>query len=81
MNPTLNISKLQSTVSRLESQLKQEKVENKTYQQHIKNLQGDLLSMDSERDKGKNTNKILDEKENTIYLWKKKLKILATQFI
>ena len=66
MKATLKVSKLQSTVSSLESQLKQEKVENKTYKKHIKKLQGDLLSMDSERDKGKNTNKILDETENTI---------------
>ena len=38
MKDAFKASKLQSTVSRLENQLKQEKVENKTYQQHIKKL-------------------------------------------
>ena len=81
MKATLKVSKLQSTVSRLENQLKQERVENKTYQQQIKKLQGDILAMDSKEDKGKTTKKILSEKEITIQLLKKKLKILATQQI
>ena len=38
MKDAFKASKLQSTVSRFENQLKQEKVENKTYQQHIKKL-------------------------------------------
>ena len=37
--------------------------------------------MDSEPDRGQETNKILAEKENTIQLLKKKLKIPPTQFI
>ena len=45
MKDTLKVSKLQSTVSRVESQLKQEKVENKIYQQQTKKIQGGLLAM------------------------------------
>ena len=46
----------------LENQLKLEKVVNKTYQQQIKKLQGDLLAMDSELDRGNTTKKILAKK-------------------
>ena len=38
LKATLKISKLQSKVSRLENKLKQEKIENNKYQQHIKKL-------------------------------------------
>ena len=51
------------------------------HQQQIKKLQGDLLDIDNEANKGEVTQKILEEKENTILLLKKKLKILATQLI
>ena len=52
--------------SKIEGQLKQEKVEKKMHQQQIKKLQGDLLDMDSEVDKGHATKNILVEKESTI---------------
>ena len=74
LKATSNISKLQYTVSRLENQLKQEKIENKTYQRQIKKLQGGLLTMDSEPERGQDTKNILGEKENTIQLLNKKLK-------
>ena len=74
LKATSNISKLQYTVSRLENQLKQEKIENKTYQRQIKKLQGGLLTMDSELDRGQATKNILGDKENTFQLLKKKLK-------
>ena len=77
----MKVSKLQSTMSRIEVQLKQEKVENKIHQQQIKKLQGDLLPMDNEQYRGRDTMKILVEKENIIQLLKKKLKIPATQLI
>ena len=64
---------------RLENQLKHEKIENKTYQQWIKKIQGDLLDMDSELDRGQATKKFFARKEHTIQLLKKKLKIPATQ--
>ena len=68
-------------MARIENQLKQEKVENKVHQQQIKKLKGDLLAMDSEVYKGQETKNILAEKESTIQLLKKKLKIPSTQLI
>ena len=38
LKATLKVSKLQATVGRLENQLNQEKIENKTYEQQIKKL-------------------------------------------
>ena len=78
LKATLNFSRLQPTISRLENQLKKDKIENKTYHQQIKKLQGDLLAMDSDLDRGKATKNILVDKENIIQLLKKKLKIPAT---
>ena len=75
MKATLKVSKLQSTMSKIENQQRQEKVENKVHQEQLKKLQGDLLTMDSEVDKGEVTQKILAEKESIIQLLKKKLKI------
>ena len=62
MKDTLKLPKFQSTISRLKNQLKQEKNENKTYKKWIRMLQGDLLVMDSEPDRGKATKKILAKK-------------------
>ena len=56
-------------------------MENKVHQQQIKKLHGYLLTIDNEADKGEVTKKIHDEKENTIQLLKKKLKIPTTQLI
>ena len=58
--------------------MRQERVENKGHQQQIKKLQGDLLVVDNEADKGETIHKLLNEKENTIQLLKTKLKIPAT---
>ena len=52
MKATLKVSKLQTTISKIKIQLKQEKVENKIHQQQIKKLQGGLLVIDNEVDKG-----------------------------
>ena len=79
MKYTLRVSKLKFIVFKIEIQLKQEKVENKIHQQQIKRIKGDLLTMDSEINRGKASNKILVEKENTIQLLRNKLKIPATQ--
>ena len=54
--------------------MKQEKMENNTYQHQIKKLQGDLLAMDSDPGREQATKKILAEKESTIQLLKKKMK-------
>ena len=81
LKATLKVSWLQSTKSKVENWLRQERVENKSHQQQIKKLQGDLLTADNEADKGAWNHKLLNEKENTIHLLKKKLKIPATQLI
>ena len=65
----------------MENQLRKESFENKAHQHHIKKLEGDLLIVDSEEDKGTSTQNLLNEKENTIKLLKKKLKISSTQLI
>ena len=46
---------MQSTKTNIENQLRQEMVENKAHQQQIKKLQGDLLTADSEPNKGEAT--------------------------
>ena len=81
LKATLKVSKLQSTKRKAENQLRQERVENKAHRQQIKNIQGDLLTAYNEVDKGAATLKFLIEKENTIKLLKKKLKIPATELI
>ena len=62
MKATLKVSKLKSVVSKIENQWRHKKVENKVHQQQIKNIQGDLLTMDSEVDRQKVTHKIRDER-------------------
>ena len=81
LKSTLKLSKLEITKRKIENQLRQEKVENKAHHTHIKNLQTDILAVGGQADKGACMKKILDEKEDTIQLLKKKLKIPATQFI
>ena len=62
MKSNLKVSKLQSTLSKIENQLRQEKVEKKVHQQQIKKIQGDLLTIDSKENKGEVTQNILAEK-------------------
>ena len=81
LKATLKVSRLQSANSKVDNQLSQERVENKAPQQQIKNIQGELLTIDNEADKGEATQKLLNEKESTIQLLKNKLKILATHLI
>ena len=59
LKATLKVSRLQSTKTKIENQLRQERVENKAHQQQIKKLQGDLLTADSETNKGEATQKLL----------------------
>ena len=56
-------------------------MENKAHQAHIKKLQTYLLAAGGQVDKGVGKKTMLEEKENSIQLPKKKLKILATQLI
>ena len=71
----MKINKLQALVDKLEVQLKHKKVENKEHSIHIKNLQVDVISSGSEPGNAHATGKLLEEKDNTIQVLKKKLKI------
>ena len=79
MKETFKVSRLQSTKIKIENHLGWKKVENKAHQQQIKKLQADLLVIDSQADKGVATQKLLNEKENTIQMLKKKVKISSTE--
>ena len=74
LKATLRLSKLQTSKSRIENQLRQEKVENKSHQAQIKKLQTDVLPAEIQEDKGAGIHKLLNEKQNAIQLLKKKLK-------
>ena len=60
------VSRMQSRKSKIENQIKKEKLENKAHQQHIKKLQTYLLAANNQADKGAAKHKLLNEKENTI---------------
>ena len=81
LKATLKLSKLQTIKSRIENQLRQEKVENKSHQAQINKLQTDLLAAKIQANKGAGIQKLLNEKENGIYLLEKKFKIPPTQWI
>ena len=57
-NPTILPSDFWSKCS----SVTQERVENKAHRHQIKKLQGDLLTVDNEVDKGESTHKMLNEK-------------------
>ena len=71
----MKINKLQDLVDKLEVQLKHEKVENKANLIQIKKLQADVVSSGSEPGNAQATRKLLEEKDNTIQVLKKRLKI------
>ena len=71
----MKINKLQALVDKLEVHLKHEKVENKVNLVHIKKLQTDVISLGSELGNAQATKNILEEKDNTIQVLKKRLKI------
>ena len=52
LKSNLKVNKLQSTKNKIENQLRRERLENKAYQQQIKKIQGDLLDIDNESNKG-----------------------------
>ena len=62
LNITLALSKLQTLKGKIESQLRQEKVENKAHQTQIKKLQVELLAAGGQSDKGDGIQRLLDEK-------------------
>ena len=65
----------------MEVQLKLEKVENKANLIQIKKLQGDIISLGTEPNSVQETKKLLEEKDNTIQLLKKKFKVPNTQHV
>ena len=73
MKSTLEVSKLQTAMSIIETQMGQEKLENKLHQQQIKKLQSDMLDMDSEVEKRHETKKIIAEKKNNIQTLEKEI--------
>ena len=75
LHATMKITKLQSLVHKMEIQLKHEKVESKANLIQIKKLQGDIISLATETNNVQVTKKLLEEKDNTIQVLKKKLKV------
>ena len=81
LHATVKVTRLQSLVDKMEVQLKHEKVENKVNLIQINKLQGDIISLGTEPNNVQATNKLLEEKENTIQVLKKKLKVPNTQHV
>jgi len=75
LHAIMKINKLQSLVDKMEVQLKHERVENKANLIQIKKLQGDVVSLGTEPGNMQATKKLLEEKDNTIQVLKKKLKV------
>ena len=75
LHAIMKINKLQALVDKMEVQLKHEKVENKANLIQIKKLQADVISVESEPGNAQAAKKLLEEKDNTIQVLKKKLKI------
>ena len=75
LHAIMKITKLQSLVDKMEVQLKHERVENKANLIQIKKLQGDVVSLGTKPGNMQATKKLLEEKDNTIQVLKKKLKV------
>ena len=75
LHATVKVTRLQSLVDKIEIQLKHEKVENKANLIQIKKLQGDIISLGTEPNNVQAMKKLLEEKDNTIQVLKKKLKV------
>ena len=81
LHETVKVTRLQSLVDKMEVQLKHEKVENKANFIQIKKLHGDMIILGTEPNNVQATKKLLEEKDNTIQLLKKKLKVPNTQHV
>ena len=75
LHAIVKITKLQSLVDKMEVQLKHEKIENKANFIQIKKFQGDFIILGTEPINMQATKNILEEKDNTIQVLKKKLKV------
>ena len=78
LNSTHKLSRLHSTKSKVENQLRQEKMEK---QAQIKKLRTDLLVVENQEDKGARIQKLMNEQENAIHLLQKKLNIPSNWLI
>ena len=78
LKATLKLSRLQSSKRKIENHLILIKVKNKDHKAQIKKLQTYLLAAESQVDKGSSIQKLLNEKDNSIQLLKKKLNIPYT---
>ena len=81
LQSTLNISRLETRVSKLLGQLEQEKAENKAWQVQVKRLESDIMVVGEEPSKIQPIKKLPDEKGNTIQVLRKQLKIATTKHI
>ena len=77
----MRINKLQILVDKLEIQLKHERVENKANTIQIKKLQGDIISSSNERDNTQAVIRMLEEKDNSLQVLKKRLKIPGSEHV
>ena len=71
----LNKSKLESKLTKLEEQVRRERVASKGWKVQVKKLEADLVAQGSKDKESKATKKLLDEKDKQIENMYKKLKI------
>ena len=81
LHATMKITKLQFLLDKMEIQLKHEKVENKANWIQIKKLEGDIIKLGTEPNNMQATKKVLEDKDNTIQMLKKKLKVPNTEHV
>ena len=74
----MNKTKLESKFTKLEEQLRREKVASKGWEIQVKKLEADLVAQGSKHKENKAIKKLLDEKDKKIENMQKKLKILVT---
>ena len=78
LNSYLNKSKLESKVTKLEEQVRRERVASKGWKVQVKKLEGDLVDQGSKDKESKATKKLLYKKDKQIENMQKKLKIFVT---
>ena len=81
LHAMMKINKLQVLVDKLEVQLKHKKIESKANSIQINKLQVDVISLGDEPRSTQATRRILEEKDNTIQVLKKKLKIPSSEHV
>ena len=78
LKPFLENKKMESKISKLEEQLKNQKAMSKGWQVQIKKLETYLMVVGKKSDSKNPAKKLLDEKDKTISSLKKKIEILVT---